>query len=153
VTNNGLPPASATNSFIVVVNEINAAPILVPQADRTLIGRQRLVVTNTATDSDLPANSQTYQLTVAPSGAVIDTNGVICWVPSPSQVPSTNIFTTVVTDYNPWAVNAQHLSVTNSFQVIVAPVPATFADINLETTVRSALGRPSGVLTNTDLAG
>ena len=36
-----------------------------------------------------------------------------------AQVPSANIFTTVVTDSNPWAVNAQHLSATNSFTVVV----------------------------------
>ena len=38
------------------------------------------------------------------------------------QVPSTNSFVTVVTDSNPWAINSQHLSATNSFQVIVNAV-------------------------------
>ena len=55
----------------------------------------------------------------APAGADIDTNGVITWTPTVAQVPSTNVFTTVVTDSNPWAVNAQHLSATNSFTVVV----------------------------------
>ena len=58
-------------------------------------------------------------LTTAPAGAAINTNGVITWTPSTGQGPSTNTITTVVTDYNPWAVNAQHLSATNSFTVIV----------------------------------
>jgi hypothetical protein len=109
-------PLSATNSFTVVVNEINSAPVLPTQADRTLLGQQTLLVTNTATDSDLPANSLTYQLVAPPAGAVIDTTGVITWTP---QVPGTNVFTTVVTDSNPWAVNDQHLKATNRFTVVV----------------------------------
>ena len=152
VWDSGLLPASATNSFLVVVNEINLPPILPAQADSTLTGRQRLVVTNTATDADIPSNSLAYQLSTAPPGAAIDANGVISWVPAINQVPSTNTFTTVVTDYNSWAVNSQHLSATNTFQVVVSPVAVTFLDGNLEAAIRSSLGRPSGVLINTYLA-
>src|SRR5262249_16330686 len=36
--------------------------------------------------------------------------------------PSTNLFTTMVTDFNSSAVNAQHLSATNTFTVIVDPI-------------------------------
>src|SRR5262249_12266144 len=36
--------------------------------------------------------------------------------------PSTNVFTTVVTDFNSNAVAAQHLSATNSFTVTVAAI-------------------------------
>jgi hypothetical protein len=118
-TDNASPPSSATNSFSVVVNEINLPPVLPLQTNRTLASTASLVVTNTATDADLPAESLTYQLTVAPANAVIDTRGVITWTPPPDQVPSTNTFTTVVTDYNPAAANAQHLSATNSFIVTV----------------------------------
>ena len=47
--------------------------------------------------------------------------------------PSTNVVQIVVTDSNPWAVNAQHLSVTNSFTLTVnevntAPVLETLSD-------------------------
>src|SRR5262249_51830106 len=35
--------------------------------------------------------------------------------------PGTSVITTVVTDFNPWAINAQHLSDTNSFTVTVLP--------------------------------
>jgi hypothetical protein len=119
VTDNGLPPASATNSFVVVVNEINIPPVLPAQSDRTLTGQQALLVTNTASDADIPANSLSYQLTGAPTGAAIDTNGVITWTPTVAQAPGTIVFTTVVTDFSPWAVNPQHLSATNSFRVVV----------------------------------
>jgi hypothetical protein len=122
VTDSGQPPLSATNSFTVTVNEINTPPVLAIQTNRTIFGQATLIVTNTATDSDIPINTLSYSLLTAPANALIDTNGVITWTPLVAQVPSTNIFTTVVTDYNPWAVNEQHLSATNVFMVFVQPV-------------------------------
>jgi hypothetical protein len=133
VTDNGAPPLSATNSFSVTVQEINTAPVLPAQTNRTIVGLATLVVTNTATDTDLPANPLSYTLQVGPTNAVIDTNGVIAWTPVVSQVPSTNVFTTVVTDFNAFAVYAQHLSATNSFTVVVQAVhngPALAAQTN-----------------------
>jgi hypothetical protein len=117
VTDNGSPPMSATNSFTVIVNEVNTAPVLPGQSTKTIAVLATLTMTNTATDSDIPVNTLTYVLTTAPAGATISTNGVITW--TPSTAPSTNTITTMVTDFNPWAVNAQHLSATNSFTVIV----------------------------------
>jgi hypothetical protein len=110
---------SATNSFTVVVNDVNIAPVLPPQFNRTIHGKLLMVVTNTATDLNIPASSLTYSLLVKPNGATIDTNGVISWTPVISQVPSTNTITTVVANTNAWAVNAKSLSATNSFTVVV----------------------------------
>jgi len=109
--------------FIVVVNEVNIAPVLPAQSNRTIIGLATLVVTNTATAPDVPSNSLTYRLVGPPAGALIDTNGVITWTPTPSQVPSTNLLETVATDYNPWAVKGQLLSATNAFTVFVTSAP------------------------------
>jgi hypothetical protein len=78
-----------------------------------------LVVTNTGTNSNLPNYPLTYTLLGAPAGAAIDTNGIITWSPTIAQAGSTFVFTTVVTDTNPWAVNATSLSATNSFNVFV----------------------------------
>jgi hypothetical protein len=122
VTDDGTPQLSATNSFSVVVHEINVAPVLPTQADRTIAGLTTLTVTNTATDSDVPTNALSYSLVSGPANGVIDSNGIISWTPVMAQVPSTNEFTTVVTDFNPSAVNAQHLSATNSFTVVVASI-------------------------------
>jgi hypothetical protein len=120
VTDNGVPKLSSTNSFTVVVQEVNTAPVLLPQSSRQLIaGFDALTVTNRATDSDLPANSLEYQLLNPPAGASIDANGIITWTPAEAQVPSTQVFTTIVTDSNIWAVNEQRLSATNSFTVSV----------------------------------
>src|SRR5262249_16294332 len=109
----------ATNTFIVVVNEINMPPALPLQPDRTIVGLTTLVVTNTASDSDLPANGLTYALASGPASATIDASGVITWTPEPAQVPSEYVFTTIVTDLNPAAINAQQLSATNTFTVVV----------------------------------
>ena len=117
----------AWTNFTVIVNEVNVAPVLSLPATQTLYATTTLTVTNTATDQDIPANTLTFALVAAPSGVVLDPNtGVLTWTPTTGQV-GTNTITVSVTDYNPWAVNSQHLSVTNSFQVIVNPlVPPTF---------------------------
>ena len=105
----------------MTVNEVNTAPTLPVPSNRTLVGTQSLTVTNTANDSDLPVNPLGYVLT-GPTGSTIDTNGVIRWTPTVLQVPGVYTFTTVVTDTNVYAVNAQDLSATNSFTVTVQAI-------------------------------
>jgi hypothetical protein len=112
VTDNGVPALSATNSFTVIVNEVNNAPVLAVQGDRTVTRFTTLTVTNTATDADLPANTLSYLLVNPPAGATIDANGVIHWTAGAG--PATNVFTTVVTDDG-----TPSLSATNSFTVTV----------------------------------
>ncbi len=72
VTDNGFPPLFATNSFTVIVNETNAAPVLPVQANQTINELTTLTVTNTASDSDIPTNALTYTVTMS-----IDTNAMI----------------------------------------------------------------------------
>ena len=107
---------------------INYPPVLPAQIDRTMGPLTTLLVTNTATDPDVPANTLTYTLINPPTGAAIDTNGVISWTPTSGQDLTTNILTTVVTDYNPSATNSQHLSATNSFMVVVNSRPVIAVD-------------------------
>jgi hypothetical protein len=112
---------TATNSFLVTVNEVNSAPVMPFQSDVIISDGEIFRVANVATDPDKPFNTLTYQLLASPTGASIDAAGLITWIPTPNQVPSTNLFRTKVTDYNPFAVNSQHLSATNSFTVTVLP--------------------------------
>jgi hypothetical protein len=112
---------TATNNLLVTVNEVNSAPALPSQANVFISSGQVFSVFNGASDPDKPANTFTYQLIASPSSASIDPNGLISWTPAPDQVPSTNLFITKVIDFNPLAVNAQHLSATNSFTVTVLP--------------------------------
>src|SRR5205814_1202099 len=57
VTDNGVPVMSNTKSFTVVVNEVNRAPTLTVPPYKVIHGLATLVVTNTAADPDLPANT------------------------------------------------------------------------------------------------
>ena len=123
VTDNSLPPVSATNSFTVVVQDINTAPVLPPQPNRTVSILNTLAVTNTAAEADPNSLWLNYQLAAAPPGATIDANGIISWTPGTDQQYTTNLFVTVVTDFDPQALNAQSLSATNSFTVVVLPPP------------------------------
>src|SRR5262249_44072226 len=118
-TDNGTPPLSATNTFTVTVNELNLAPVLPAQANRTVNELTQLTVTNTATDPDLPANTLSYQLN-GPPGAVIDSNGVITWTPTEAQGPGSYVITTTVTDNG-----VPSLSAVNSFTVTVSEVNKT----------------------------
>ncbi|HWI59871.1 MAG TPA: hypothetical protein VNZ22_21760, partial [Bacillota bacterium] len=103
----------------VVAAEVNSAPVLPVQTNRVIPPMTLLVVTNKATDTDLPANPLGYTLASGPAGAAIDAKGVVTWTPTQAQNNTTNTFTTVVTDSNGWAAYAQQLSATNSFVVVV----------------------------------
>ena len=122
VTDAGSPAKRATNNFVVTVNEVNSAPVLPSQTDRLNVGLTPMTVTNTASDSDIPVNALNYALVNPPTGAAISSKGVITWVPTPDQVGQNLVFTTVVTDYNPYALTNQFLSATNSFTVNIGPV-------------------------------
>ena len=76
----------ATNSFMVTVREVNAAPVLPGQTDVTSSGLTPVVVTNTAGEPNLHSVTLGYGLT-GPVGSTIDTNGVISWTPAVGQVP------------------------------------------------------------------
>jgi uncharacterized repeat protein (TIGR01451 family) len=125
VTDNGTPPLSVSQSFNVAVLESNEPPVLAPIPDRTIHAGMTVTITNSATDPDVPTNSLTFSLAPAPAGAAINaTNGVFTWTPDNSFANTTNTVTVTVTDYNPWAVNTQHLSDAKSFTVTVVPPPS-----------------------------
>jgi len=167
VTDNGSPPLSATNSFSVTVLEVNSAPVLPLQPDLTIAEQTTLLVTNTATDADIPANSLSYLLLFAPPAASIDANGVITWPTTEVDGPGVYTITTVVTDDG-----TPPLSATNAFVVTVnevnsAPVltvpsaqtiselttlsvsaSATDSDIPANSLTFSLLSPPSGMSIN-----
>ncbi|HZT21808.1 MAG TPA: LamG-like jellyroll fold domain-containing protein [Verrucomicrobiae bacterium] len=114
--------SSVTNTFRIVVEESNLPPVFVLTniPNQTAIVSNLFVFADPATDPDLPPNPLTYSLLAPPAGAAIDTNGVITWMPTAAEAGSNYLFTVVVTDFNPWAVNAQSLSATNQFYAYVA---------------------------------
>ncbi len=123
VEDDGEPPLRATNSFFVRVAEVNSPPVLPPQTNRAARVSTLLLVTNTATDPDIPSNLLTYALVEAPVGALMSTNGIIQWLPSPAHEGTTNRFVTVVTDDG-----VPPLSATNSFEVRVYSAPTIALD-------------------------
>src|SRR5207253_8615597 len=74
VTDNGTPSRSATNSFTVTVNEVNSAPVLPTQTDRTIAELTTLRSEERRVGKELPANGLSYQLVETPAGASISSN-------------------------------------------------------------------------------
>jgi alpha-tubulin suppressor-like RCC1 family protein len=93
----------------------NTPPVLAAVPDQTILELSTLTVTNRATDVDIPANTLTFSLVAAPSGATLDTvTGVLSWTPTHAQSPSTNLITVRVTDNG-----VPPLSDSKSFTVVV----------------------------------
>ena len=85
-TDNGLPVMLDTEGFSVTVLEVNRAPSMVEVADRTVDEMVPFTLDVDAFDPDLPANTLTYSLELAPEGATIDAaSGVITWTPGEAQ--------------------------------------------------------------------
>lgn len=130
----GLP---CTNTFYYVVSalnqsgessdssEVNATtfapntpPTLTPISDQNIGVGVMLSVTNTATDTDVPAQTLTFSLLTAPTNATIDAiTGVLTWRPLVAQAGTTNSFNIMVTDNG-----GPSLSATQSFVVTVSPL-------------------------------
>ena len=68
----------------------NTAPVLPAQPNRTIAAQTTLLVTNTATDTDVPTQALTYQLISPPAGAAINLSGLISWTPTAAQAPSSH---------------------------------------------------------------
>src|SRR5262249_51991624 len=119
VTDNGTPAMSATNSFTVVVNEVNMAPVLAIGNQAASAGTQ-FTLTISATDSDIPSNQLRYRLdSPSPAGAQINpTTGVFRWTPKLDLVTTTNIVTVRVTDDG-----VPGLSDTRQFTIVVVSPP------------------------------
>jgi hypothetical protein len=116
VTDNGLPPQSATSRVNIVVREVNSSPVISVVTNRVINEGFRLVITNRAADFDLPAQTLTWSLQPgAPDGAVINpTNGEFLWRPGNLAGPSTNTIRVAVTDDG-----VPPLTATRSFTVFV----------------------------------
>jgi hypothetical protein len=120
VTDSGSPQLSDTKTFSVTVNEVNLAPTLSPISDRIIYASTTVIVTNVASDPDLPANTLTFSLDPgAPVSAGIDpATGILSWTPDNSFTGTTNTITVRVTDNG-----IPPMADTKSFNIIVAPPP------------------------------
>jgi hypothetical protein len=113
-------------TLTVTVNEVNVAPVLAAITDKTVNELTALTFTASATDADLPANTLTYSLINAPTGASINANsGVFSWTPTEAQGPGSFTFTVRASDGA--LISDRTLTVTVN-EVNVAPVLAAILD-------------------------
>ena len=114
----GVSLLSATNSFVVVVSN-PPLPVLTVPGTQAIYAGQKLVVTNSATNSAFPHCTFTFGTNSAPAGVSINpTNGVLTWTPTAAQAPNIYSISVKVTDNN-----SPPLGATNGFLVLVSPTP------------------------------
>ena len=124
VTDNGTPVMSGTNSFSVVVLEINQAPELASVENLTIDALKPTVIRLSAKDADLPAQKLTFALVDGPKGMTVNpTEGVVSWTPAADQGSAQFPVTVSVSD--------GFRSVSTSFQVTVRVANAPPFFINL----------------------
>jgi len=152
VTNPDGQSATSASSLLTVVLQTNHPPVLAAIANRTLHALTTLIVTNSATDQDLPAQMLTFGLAPGgPSGVTIGAaTGILSWTPTESQIGSNNITVRVIDDGQP------NLSDAKAFAVTVLPRPllqATHTTGNVLTLNWSAAaGTAYRLLSTTNLA-
>jgi hypothetical protein len=114
-----LPPLSVVT--FVGQAAPNTPPVLATVANQTINAGTFLTVTNTASDTNQPAQTLTFALLSAPTNAAVaplnNTNAVFTWRPLVNQAGTTNLVTVQVSDGGTPA-----LSATNSFTVVVNPL-------------------------------
>jgi hypothetical protein len=125
------PQLTSTNTFTVVVKEVNVAPVLAVIAQTNVNVLALLTVTNTAAETNIHSTLG-YTLVNPPAGANINASGIITWTPGLAQAPGTNTITTVVTNFNHYDLVNPSLAATNSFIVIVfAPTLAPIGNFTV----------------------
>ncbi len=128
----------------------NTAPVLSAIGNKTVDEGSLLTFTATAIDSDLPANTLTYSLVGAPTGAIINAvTGVFTWTPTEAQGPGSYTFTVRVSDGT--LTDEEQITVTVN-EVNVAPVLAaignkTVNEGSLLTFTATATDSDSAILT------
>ena len=97
--------ATNTVTFNLVLPPPPSPPVLMALTNTSLIAGQNLLVTNHASDPNMPSQRLVFSLLTAPSGVGINaTSGVIAWRPTIAQSGTSNLFTVVVTQ-NGWVTN------------------------------------------------
>jgi hypothetical protein len=97
-TDDGTPNLSDEEQVTITVNEVNLPPVLGTISNQTGYWGNGFGFTATASDPDIPANTLTFSLIGAPSGATINAaSGLFAWIPTSAQIGS-HTFTVRVTD-------------------------------------------------------
>jgi glucuronoarabinoxylan endo-1,4-beta-xylanase len=118
VTNGSFTYRVPAMSVVTFVGTGELPPAIAPVSNQTVNVGVTLLVTNTASDPDVPAPTLTFSAAdTLPSNATINgSSGVFSWRPPVSQANTTNLIEIEVT------ASDSLLSATNSFDVFVNPV-------------------------------
>jgi len=118
VTDHGVPSLSDSQTFTVIVREVNRSPQWTAPASLATDELVLLQVPSVATDLDLPTNTLSFTLLSGPAGATVDPNsGRLTWTPIESQGPGNYTNIVRVTDNG-----EPPLSITNQLAVTVREV-------------------------------
>ncbi|HKW29664.1 MAG TPA: hypothetical protein VJT54_10035, partial [Verrucomicrobiae bacterium] len=148
-------PAMSVVTFVGqgVIGQVNTPPTIGAVPDQTVNVGVTLLVTNTASDSDVPAQALTFSPgNTFPANATVNTNGLFSWRPLVSQANTTNAIQVQVTDSG-----SPPLSATNSFNVTVNAVTnpvigsVTYAPGQVSLTVNGPQGPDYILWTSTNL--
>jgi hypothetical protein len=107
----------------------NQPPALAPIPNQSILAGRTLLVTNSATDPDIPTQALTFSLLNPPANATINTNsGLFSWRPTIAQSPSMQTVAVVVLDNG-----TPNLSTTQSFTATVIRPTAPVINSGLST--------------------
>jgi hypothetical protein len=110
---------------LALADEVNVAPVLATIGNKAVDELTELSFTATATYEDEPANTLSYSLEGAPTGASITTAGVFSWTPTEEQGPAS--YTFIVKVYDGSLSDEEEITVTVN-EVNIAPVLALIGD-------------------------
>jgi len=148
-------PAMSVVTFVGqgVVGAVNTPPTIGAVPNQTASAGVTLLVTNTASDSDVPAQTLTFSAAnTFPASATVSAGGLFSWRPLISQANTTNVIQIQVTDSG-----SPPLSATNSFDVMVNTVtnpvigPVSLAQGQISITVNGPRGPDYALWTSTNL--
>ncbi|HSY17313.1 MAG TPA: hypothetical protein VK815_03225 [Candidatus Acidoferrales bacterium] len=121
ITINGISSSSGlvhSTNVALIVTVANTPPVLTAVSNRIVNAGVTLTITNTATDSDTPAQTLSFNLLTGPAGAALNTSsGIFTWRPAVGQANTTNVTTFKVTDSG-----TPPMSATQSFSIVVNPL-------------------------------
>ncbi len=104
VTDSGSPPLSSTGTVIIIVQDVNQAPIPVSVPNMSVLAGNTLSLQLQANDPDIPPEQPIWGVASLPPGASLTTNGLYSYTPGPSDSGfKTNIV--YVYDFNANAIN------------------------------------------------
>ena len=130
VTDDGAGLLDDFETFTIMVNEVNVAPVLAAIGDQTVNELSTLNFTASATDADVPADNLTYSLdatSLAAGMSINATTGEFTWTPAENQSGSHSVTITVTDDGVGLLDDFENFTITVN-EVNVAPVLAAIGD-------------------------